>query len=582
MDAGFEEGVVRFTRKIHRQFEETIRHRDKSEISSRFWDVVVLTASDDDQKTAFELQLRAKLERREIPTGVDYLVFADPPGPKIGCGGATMYAVSRLTEIYGSRLSSMYIMLINAGGMSQRLASASVLGKIFTALPTGWSPPWQVLELKLAAFLPLLANMNPGFLHVASDTIEVYDIGNEETSNWSLTRPGLTALAHPSTVHIGTTHGVFVLEIEPETTLKGSTLEYCKCTRVLQKPSVELLRSSGAIRKTENQEEFVYTDSLFYIDHVVANKLLEFYVQECPLQCELDAYGDFMQSMGENASSAFATDSRNVVKANEHLASTRLRLFECLRNTRLNVLAANASKFYHLGTVNEYLDSFCVDKELARYCGFSNVTYCHFSENLSNKGCLINCFFSLPVNVGTRSILEYCRFESSVDIGDNCIISNCWCNTSQPLVKVPSDLFMHTIPVRVKGLPGVKYVTLVYSINDNMKAQADKVAGEFREKLLFLNKPLSKSVPDNVSGDALFSPDSSGDVVYSLWYARLFPALNSMNESFLAAVSLASGQSLEIDGTSKYTFLSAAEVMASKDVHEMLNYRAELHKMINA
>jgi len=98
-----------------------------------------------------------------------------------------MHAVVRLREIYGvDELSKKYVLLINAGGQSQRLPSASVLGKIFSPLPIGEDTEkdegeehketganWQLLELKLACYTPLLSRMKPGFMHVASDTIEV-------------------------------------------------------------------------------------------------------------------------------------------------------------------------------------------------------------------------------------------------------------------------------------------------------------------------------------------------------------------------------------------------------------------------
>jgi len=580
MDASYEEGVVRYTRNIYKEFEETIRLRDKSEIPFRFWDVVVLTASDDDQKEAYELQLRSKLDRREIPTGVDYIVFSDPPGPKIGCGGATMHVVTRLTDIYGSRLSELYVLLINAGGMSQRLPSASVLGKIFTALPTGRSPPWQLLELKLAAYVPLLARMNPGYLHVASDTIEVYDVGEDESLDWSLSNPGLTALAHRSSIYIGTTHGVFVLDPDQKNSSMSRAMEVCKCVEVLQKPTVEVLRSKDAVLKTGDQEEFVYTDSLFYFDHAFGNKLLEFYKQEYPLQCELDAYGDFMQSLGNNATSNFVYDTRNVLKASKHLVATRLRLFNCLKGNRLNVVAANASKFFHLGTVSEYLDCFSTGSELANFCGFGAVTFCHLhSDSSLNNGCLINCVFTKPIAVGSRSIVEYCRFECSLDIGDNCVISNCCFDESKSSIKIPSSVFLHTVPVRIEKM--IKYVTLAYHITDNVKAEVTDFSSNFGSALTFLGKPLSESIADNVSLNMLFACDNSGDRVCSLWYARLFPVLDSMAESFSAALDLAKGQLVvELGENCPFTFMSASEVVINKDVHEMLRYRDELYQLI--
>lgn len=52
--------------------------------TGEFWDVVVITAVDKKQEIAYQKQLSEKLKRKELPLGVDYHVFADPPGPKIG------------------------------------------------------------------------------------------------------------------------------------------------------------------------------------------------------------------------------------------------------------------------------------------------------------------------------------------------------------------------------------------------------------------------------------------------------------------------------------------------------------------
>ena len=47
-----------------------------------------------------------------------------------------MYVITRLEERFGrEQLNRWKVLLLNAGGQSQRLPSASVLGKIFTALP---------------------------------------------------------------------------------------------------------------------------------------------------------------------------------------------------------------------------------------------------------------------------------------------------------------------------------------------------------------------------------------------------------------------------------------------------------------
>ena len=149
-----------------------------------------------------------------------------------------MLAISKLTEMYGEKLKEWRILLLNAGGQSQRLPSASVLGKLFTPLPlegsaggaggdetagsnnTHRSPRkgmWQQLEMKLSNYLPYLKRMAPGYFFAASDDLIVYDLGKEageqqSETEWNFKQPGFTALAHPSTLVIGKGHGVYVLK----------------------------------------------------------------------------------------------------------------------------------------------------------------------------------------------------------------------------------------------------------------------------------------------------------------------------------------------------------------------------------
>ena len=117
---------------------DSLRGKDVKKSEIPFWDVVVVTAVDKKQLFAYELQIEAKLSRGELPNGVIYKVVSDPAGPKIGNGGATLHAIEELEKGLGAEfLSQCKILMIHAGGFSQRLPSASVLGKIFTAVPYG-------------------------------------------------------------------------------------------------------------------------------------------------------------------------------------------------------------------------------------------------------------------------------------------------------------------------------------------------------------------------------------------------------------------------------------------------------------
>ena len=58
--------------------------KEKEEFPFPYWDLVVLTASDESQKHAYEKQIDNKLSKGELPRGIPYLVYADPAGPKVG------------------------------------------------------------------------------------------------------------------------------------------------------------------------------------------------------------------------------------------------------------------------------------------------------------------------------------------------------------------------------------------------------------------------------------------------------------------------------------------------------------------
>ena len=129
------------SRNIRRSMQQNLRIfysiRGK-EVNIPFWDIVVITALDEGQRNAYDLQLKSKLARGELPLGVKYHVFYDPPGPKIGNGGSVLVTIGDLLKIYEEKeLMNSKIIMLPAGGYSQRLPNASVLGKAFTALPIG-------------------------------------------------------------------------------------------------------------------------------------------------------------------------------------------------------------------------------------------------------------------------------------------------------------------------------------------------------------------------------------------------------------------------------------------------------------
>lgn len=80
-----------------------------------------------------------------------------------------------------------------------------------------------MLELKFILFVDFPKKMKAGVFLTCADDIELF-----ESEGSDFTRSGVTAMAHPSTVDIGLTHGVFVLE---ETLSENSGNEPRACAR---------------------------------------------------------------------------------------------------------------------------------------------------------------------------------------------------------------------------------------------------------------------------------------------------------------------------------------------------------------
>ena len=64
--------------------------------------------------------------------------------------------------------------------------------------------------------------MPPGMFVTSADTIELYVLDGD----WTFMNKGFTAMAHPSPIEIGTTHGVFCLDDASMKTLLDVSIGY--------------------------------------------------------------------------------------------------------------------------------------------------------------------------------------------------------------------------------------------------------------------------------------------------------------------------------------------------------------------
>ncbi|XP_030890627.1 fucose-1-phosphate guanylyltransferase isoform X2 [Leptonychotes weddellii] len=568
------------TQRKLRRFSEL---RGKPVAAGEFWDIVAITAADEKQELAYKQQLSEKLKKKELPLGVQYHVFVDPAGAKIGNGGSTLCALRCLEKLYGDKWNSFTILLIHSGGYSQRLPNASALGKIFTALPFG-NPIYQMLELKLAMYIDFPSHMNPGILVTCADDIELYSIGECEFIRFD--KPGFTALAHPSSLTVGTTHGVFVLE--PFNGLEYRDLEYRSCHRFLHKPSIEKMHQFDAVYRPGNisqqdfargdtpclklDSEYVYTDSLFYMDHKSAKKLLAFFEKIGTLNCEIDAYGDFLQALGPGATVEYTRNTSNVTKEEADLIDIRQRIFHLLKGTSLNVVVLNNSKFYHIGTTEEYLFHFTSDSSLKSELGLQSIAFSIFSaipECSGNTSCIIQSILDSRCSVATGSVVEYSRLGPDVSVGENCIISGCHIIATAVL---PAYSFVCSLSLKMNGL--LKYSTMAFGVQDNLKKNVKTLSDI---KLLQFFGVCFLSCLDIWNLQVTEELFSGNKTCLSLWNARIFPVCSSLSESVTISLKMLNAiQNKSAFSLNNYKLLSTEEMLVYKDVEDMITYREQI------
>lgn len=192
-------------------------------LRGRFWDAVVLTAANASQARVYGLQLDGLHARGQLPGDRSrYVVVPDPPGPRAGSGGATLHVMLTLQATVGNKWKDARILLLHAGGYSERSPAHGTLGKAFGQLPLAAGNvgiPATILEAQLVYYVDLPAMLPPGIFVSSADVILQFGsfptLSEDERERAA---GGLLALGHASTVQTGTEHGVFACD---ETALKA-------------------------------------------------------------------------------------------------------------------------------------------------------------------------------------------------------------------------------------------------------------------------------------------------------------------------------------------------------------------------
>ncbi|CAI8041600.1 Fucose-1-phosphate guanylyltransferase [Geodia barretti] len=542
----------------------------------------------------------SKYEQLLNDAGQKYIVISDPPGVKVGSGGSTLHCLEYLANNFGQHsLSQWKVLIIHAGGFSQRFPSQSVLGKVFLTLPCS-KYPIQMLEALLMMYISIPGKMNYGVFIAASDVIFLFN----EKGNWDFRVPGFVAIAHPASLKLAKNHGVFILEdmISPWGKYRSdpsspAMVATPKC--FLHKQTAEVLKHKGAVipdsdlihtyqlSRSDTSINLppislqisalihpappVYVDLAFYFDVPTALKLIQFYAGVKPLKCELEAYADFLQPLGSASSVDYYEQSSYPEKAR-----VQQKLFGILNGTPFKVVIFHEAQFNHLGTISEYLHHICGNATLRSAYQFANHHGTEYGDAERLDCSLIHSVLGERSCIEAGTVIEYCILEEGVSIGRNCLLSNLHVPMN---AVIPSNTFIHTVTLLVQH--EVLYATCVFGVNDDLKRTLPRSCAF---ELEFLNLPLTSVLGIGTSEcttDDLWP--ANGDC--NLWTAKLFPACSSRKQSCEAALLTIAA----IKENGLFTFLrgftvlvSMEDVMVLKTGTSMLDFQLGLQsKMLS-
>ena len=542
--ASFEESRLKF---------DVLKKRTSPDPDIPFWDIVVITASDETQCETYEIQVQEKIRNKLIPPFCAYRVYPDPCGVKIGSGGATMRVLDRLRAEFGwEEVSKKRVMLMHAGGYSQRLPSLTAIGKLSISFPIGnGNEIYQVLEALMISYFTFPMRMKSGIMLCACDILFMYS----EESDWRLDCDGFVTLGNVVPVEEGVGHGVLDFEGMPEAwrahCMGGSQVYLRECHRFLHKYSVDNLRTMGVVHRNEGKE-FVYQDSCYFMSWEAAQNILSFYDANQPIQCEIDAYGDFLKAAAA-PNDDYIYDTSNVMKSTPQLIQTRKAVYDLCRSIPLRALVFNTGKYLHFGTSKEYIE-YATDLS-GQLLSDSNELFVGKSINkplpyLYNVRVMASFLDnSALLRIGQGTILEFCLIERDVSIGNSCFISHCHL---PPGTNVPDNTYMFTVAIRDEENAG--FVTPVFGINDNLKKTSSLAQINSIDYLNTNLQAVYSLYKEN--GYEVFNNKEN----VSLWNAKMFPISSSPTDSVKSAIHSMSA----LDST--HCSLLASRYVAMEDI----------------
>ncbi|MGN1367524.1 MAG: L-fucokinase [Aristaeellaceae bacterium] len=446
------------------------------------WDYIILTASNAHQAEGFEAQLK----QRSFPPRTHVAVLPDPDGKRVGSGGATLGVIRYIREQEAARGHSGFdhlrILVIHSGGDSKRTPQYSALGKLFSPvpheLPDGRSS--TLFDEFMIAMAGVPARIREGMLLLSGDVLLLFNPLQIDYSG-----SGAAAISFKEDVETGKNHGVY---------LRGEDGNVARC---LQKQSVEMLRSVGAVNEQNRVD--IDTGAVIFSPAMLASLDAMMQGREQDFindHVRLSLYADFLYPLGSDATLEQFYQEKPEGDFSPELTACRTAVWNALRPYRMKLLRLAPARFIHFGTTREIMRLMSHDIEEYTSLGWHAAVNSSVPEGVSGY----NAVLSSKAQVGSPVHLETSYVHGDAVIGNNVLLSYVDIHDEC----VPDNVVLHGLKQR-----DGRFVVRIYGVNDNPKE--DRLFG----------KPLSDM--------GMAGP---------LWTAELYPVCATVAEGVKAALNV--------------------------------------------
>jgi fucokinase len=495
------------------------------------WDWIILTAADEHQAHAFELQIAQRRKAGLLPPATQVIVIADPAGKRIGSGGATIHALAQLARKrtaarrgvrdFSILVAGLRVLLLHSGGESRRLPHCSAFGKVFARVPHELPDgrPSTLFDEFLVSLSGVPYRMHEGVLVASGDVLLLFD-----HSQLNLSRQGVVGVAAGAPAETGSRHGVYIADPRDGVV-----------RQLLHKASVAELKAAGAM---DDEGKVAIDSGLVWMDPAVIARMLEvfglgsglefddgsLYAKVVKERTALNFYGDLLVPLAAEAEREAYLSDNGEDPAPPALAAVRERVWEGLRNIPFHLQTLAPAEFVHFNTTTEYLSA--VTDGLTAYRSLDWTTpVASFVELEGGPVRSVIQGSSVPHLKGAatcRSVVENCSLTGRIELADSCLLSHVW--SERDLALEPHTV-IHQLPVMASddGRPR-GFVTRIYGERDNPKLAVDDPAATF------LGRPWAQwlAAAEVVADDLWEEAENGGR---TLWQARLYPISKSREES---------------------------------------------------